>query len=484
MNDSLSVGSTNSSSTNSNSNSLNRSLFMFTSVSSSSRPFPLKNRMINGTDSLISISSSAFHLNRRRARSQVLFEGDDLNTLNEQNKQLVQDLIFLKKQLKEKDDMIVKLNEIRNSLESEIQELSASLFEEAHLMVNTAKAEAALSEKLLKEANGKIDVLQAEVKALKELVLTSTPSTPNKHLHPHLNNSSTNVTMGSNHKGHSRQSSLNQQILNTIAHQSQHSNPTATSTPSSSSSYASSSSNNTHIMSVNSSLNTSHSTQCLQQITTTNAPKEKVSLFKSHKRVPSQNDLQFHPKSFIDKLFSQNQQQAANLNDFTLNDTQVSDSGCISSAEFNHVYFKEIVDWKDKPELKKKGAFMERVYKEDIIPCLCFSEDSVSEDLLISIETNCVCIEDLTNSQLSSDSFPQKCGLSHISSICQYKIRLFEHGQWILISKLSRNRIISVCDFFTYLRYIKNGIVKCDINEIYWNIIDLRKKMSLSRLGL
>jgi len=53
--------------------------------------------MINGTDSLISISSSAFHLNRRRARSQVLFEGDDLNTLNEQNKQLVQDLIFLKK---------------------------------------------------------------------------------------------------------------------------------------------------------------------------------------------------------------------------------------------------------------------------------------------------------------------------------------------------------------------------------------------------
>jgi hypothetical protein len=200
-------------------------------------------------------------------------------------------------------------------------------------MVNTAKAEAALSEKLLKEANGKIDVLQAEVKALKELVLTSTPSTPNKHLHPHLNNSSTNVTMGSNHKGHSRQSSLNQQILNTIAHQSQHSNPTATSTPSSSSSYASSSSNNTHIMSVNSSLNTSHSTQCLQQITTTNVPKEKVSLFKSHKRVPSQNDLQFHPKSFIDKLFSQNQQQAANLNDFTLNDTQVSDSGCISSAE-------------------------------------------------------------------------------------------------------------------------------------------------------
>jgi len=416
----------------------------------------------------------------------VLFEGDDLNTLNDQNKQLVQDLIFLKKQLKEKDDTINKLNEIRNSLESEIQELSASLFEEAHLMVNTAKGEAALSEKLLKEANGKIDVLQAEVKALKELVLTSTPSTPNKHLHPHLNNSNTNVA-AHNKKSHSRQSSLNQQILNTvILHQSQHTNPTATSTPSSSHTASSiNSSSGAQIMSVNSSLNTSHSTQCLQQVANTSS-KEKVSLFKSHTRAPSQNDIQFHPKSFIDKLFNQNQQQQyqANLNDFTLNDTQVTDSSYIANAEFNHVYFKEIVDWKDKPELNKNGAFMERVYREDVIPCLCFSEDTVSEDLLKSIETNCVCIEDLNNSQLSSESFPQKCGLSHISSICQYKIRLFEATQWILISKLSRNRIISVCDFFTYLRYIKNGIVKCDINEIYWNIIDLRKKMSLSRLGL
>lgn len=31
-----------------------------------------------------------------------------------------------------------------------------------------------------------IDVLQAELKALKQLVLTSTPSSPNKHLHPQI----------------------------------------------------------------------------------------------------------------------------------------------------------------------------------------------------------------------------------------------------------------------------------------------------------
>lgn len=72
-------------------------------------------------------------------------------------------------------------------------------------MVTEANEKRVMSEKLLKEANGKvrvilassaaamlatrlfqIDVLQAEVEALKTLVLTSTPSAPNKHLFPHL----------------------------------------------------------------------------------------------------------------------------------------------------------------------------------------------------------------------------------------------------------------------------------------------------------
>jgi len=34
----------------------------------------------------------------------------------------------------------------------------------------------------------KVEVLQAEVSALKQLVLTSTPSSPNKHLHPQIAN--------------------------------------------------------------------------------------------------------------------------------------------------------------------------------------------------------------------------------------------------------------------------------------------------------
>ena len=56
-------------------------------------------------------------------------------------------------------------------------------------MVNAANVKAAASEKSLKEARMQVEVLQAEVEALKTLVLTSTPSQPNAHLHPQLGSS-------------------------------------------------------------------------------------------------------------------------------------------------------------------------------------------------------------------------------------------------------------------------------------------------------
>lgn len=320
MNDSLSVSSSYSSSNNSNSNSLNRSLMAngnFSLVNSSN---------INNTANSSSIEQALFRNRssrysgcdylqlqlqmtpiKRRSKSQIIYYGDEMHTIAEHNKQLIEDLYSIKKQLKEKDDTIIKLNDIRDKLESEIQELSASLFEQAYLMVNTAKAEQAHTEKLLKEANGKIDVLQAEVKALKELVLTSTPSTPNKHLHPQLSSSN-------EHKSHSRQSSLNQQTLTNIV---QNSNniiypPTSTSTPSSSSN------NNLQIPNVNINSSNSNNSKSLfkdsnniKHSTSSNQPlshilKEKSSSFfnKSHKRVPSHNDV--NTKSLVDKLFQSN----------------------------------------------------------------------------------------------------------------------------------------------------------------------------------
>lgn len=431
MNDSISVSSSYSSSTNSNSNSLNRSM--------------IKHSRLGEIEDYLTLPMTPV---RRRTRSQTVYFGDEISTIAEYNKQLIEDLYILKKQLKEKDETILKLNDIRNKLESEIQDLSASLFEQAYLMVNTARAETAQSDKLLKEANGKIEVLQAEVKALKELVLTSTPSTPNKHLHPQL------IV-----KSHSRQSSLNQQQFNNLVQQKTEPIPTH-STPSPQPSQS----------------KLPHSTTSLQPLVNT---KEKTSFFtKSHKRAPSHNDIQNQSKSLIDKLF----QSSSKIQENSCNKLNCSFSADL--AEFDPILFKELNDWKVNPDLTNKNDFLRRVFNEDIYPCLNFSSKKLTDELLYAIESNCVCIEELSASQQNSEPFSQNCGLSNIQSICQYKIKLSESSQWILISKLSRNRVISVCDFFTYLRYIKDGLVKSDVHEIYWNIIDLRKKITLSRLGL
>lgn len=93
---------------------------------------------------------------------------------------------------------------MRDQLGQELEELTASLFEEAHKMVREANVKQATAKKQLKEAHGKIDALQAEVAALKSILSTS-PTSPTKELQPggkarfnkgHVRNKSTSSAMG------------------------------------------------------------------------------------------------------------------------------------------------------------------------------------------------------------------------------------------------------------------------------------------------
>uniref|UniRef100_A0A7N5P097 RAB3A interacting protein like 1 n=1 Tax=Ailuropoda melanoleuca TaxID=9646 RepID=A0A7N5P097_AILME len=116
---------------------------------------------------------------------------------------LKEELHKAQKELKLKDEECERLSKVREQLERELEELTASLFEEAHKMVREANMKQAASEKQLKEARGKIDMLQAEVSALKTLVLTSTPASPNRELHPQL----LSPTKAGPRKGHLRHKS-------------------------------------------------------------------------------------------------------------------------------------------------------------------------------------------------------------------------------------------------------------------------------------
>jgi hypothetical protein len=269
-------------------------------------------------------------------------------------------------------------------------------------MVNTARAETAQSEKLLKEANGKIDVLQAEVKALKELVLnTSNSSTPNQksRLKPFSSSSSSS---------HSRQSSLNHQALTQLIVVP----PSSTSTPSTSHLTQQIVDNKSSSSSSNSTLK--HSVSSTNQPLSSSVGKEKPPMSSSkHRRLPSDQ-----AKSFIDKLFhhsssSLNSSSASQkstttttpnekrVSKFESFDRTASIDGNIyeqEAVEHDMNYYEELVAWKQKPELTaSSSSFLTRIYAEDILPCLNFNSAKPCDELLASILENRVCIEDISN---------------------------------------------------------------------------------------
>ncbi|XP_063335602.1 guanine nucleotide exchange factor for Rab-3A isoform X4 [Pelmatolapia mariae] len=293
-----------------------------------------------------------------------------------------------KKELKLKDKECERLSQVRNQLEQELEELTASLFEEAHKMVRDANVKQAASEKQLKEAQGKIDVLQAEVTALKTLVLTSTPSSPNRQLHPQLQSSG---TRGS-YKTHIRNKSASGAFP----------------------------------------------------------------LSPAKKEVSS---VSIQPVSKEDR-------------------------------EMDSILFAEFLMWKERPSLDRSSAFLSRIYREDIGPCLSFTRSELSQLVQSAVENNSLTIEPVAMSAVPMVKAsaiecggPKKCALSGLSRLCKHRIKLGDKESYYYISPSSRARITAVCNFFTYIRYIQQGLVRHDAEQMFWEIMRLRREMNVAKLG-
>ncbi|XP_060119411.1 guanine nucleotide exchange factor for Rab-3A-like [Heteronotia binoei] len=288
------------------------------------------------------------------------------------------------KELKLKDEECEKLSKVREQLEQELEELTASLFEEAHKMVREANTKQAASEKQLREARGKIDMLQAEVTALKTLVITSTPSSPNRELHPQLQSPSKTAFR----KGHGRNKSTSSAVV-TATNQSTPSEPVGS-----------------------------------------------------------------------------------------------------ELKEVDSILFAEFQAWKESPSLDKSCQFLERIYQEDVGPCLDFTKHELSELVQAAVEQNTLTIEPVATQTLPVVKVsaiecggPKKCALSGLSRACRHRIKLGDSGNYYYISPSCRARITAVCNFFTYIRYIQQGLVRQDVELMYWEIMRLRKEMSLAKLG-
>nr|XP_020468995.1 rab-3A-interacting protein isoform X3 [Monopterus albus] len=280
--------------------------------------------------------------------------------------------------------------EVREKGYERLKEELAKAQREAHKMVQEANVKQANAEKQLKEALGKIDVLQAEVQALKTLVLSS-PTSPVGEL-PSAGGVKTPFR-----KGHSRNKSTSSAILGT------------------------------------------------------------------------QPDL-----SATEPIIRE-------------------------CREVDSQLFSEFKAWKEEPTLDRSCCFLERVYHEDIYPCLTFSKSELGSAILEAVEQNTLSVEPVGFQPLPvvkasavecggpngrSTELITKCALSGQTKSCKHRIKFGDSSSYYYVSPYCRYRITAVCNFFTYIRYIHQGLVKQqDAEQMFWEVMQLRREMSLAKLG-
>ncbi|XP_010890332.1 rab-3A-interacting protein isoform X2 [Esox lucius] len=271
--------------------------------------------------------------------------------------------------------------EVREKGYERLKEELVKAQREAHKMVREANIKQSTAEKQLKEAHGKIDVLQAEVAALKTLVLSTSPTSPCHDL--------PGGAKAAFKKGHGRNKSTSSAMLG------------------------------------------------------------------------SGQDLSA---------------------------TQPIVRDC---REVDSQLFSEFKVWKEDPSLDKTSSFLERVYREDIYPCLTFSKSELGSAILEAVERNTLSVEPVgfqplpvVKASAVECGGPKKCALSGQTKTCKHRIKFGDSSNSFYVSPFCRYRITSVCNFFTYIRYINQGLVKQqDAEQMFWEVMQLRREMSFAKLG-
>jgi len=277
--------------------------------------------------------------------------------------------------LKLKEEQVVKLSRIRDDIEGEMEDLTASLFQEAHKMVQEANVKRAQAEKSFAESEMKVEGLESEVTALKAMVITSTPSMPNKSLNP----------------SHHRVTALDT---------SSSGDPASPSSP-------------------------------------------------GWER-PHRDSV---------------------------------DSGASSGEADRHIdpiLRQEYLSWKKAPDMSESSLFMTRIYREDVELCLQFPATDLAAKVRTGIHANTLCLIPV---KPDTGENPRNCALLDQPRTVRYKLVLDGEKEEHYICQLARNRLTSVCDFLTYCRYVTQGMVKSPVNDVYWEIMELRRKMASARLG-
>ncbi|OBS75503.1 hypothetical protein A6R68_18045, partial [Neotoma lepida] len=109
--------------------------------------------------------------------------------------------------------------------------------------------------------------------------------------------------------------------------------------------------------------------------------------------------------------------------------------------------YNEFRSWKDEPTMDRTCPFLDKIYQEDIFPCLTFAKsEHLIHSVVLCFKLASAVLEAVENNTLSIEPV----GLQPIRFV---KASAVECGG-------PKYRITSVCNFFTYIRYIQQGLVK------------------------
>ncbi|XP_037394267.1 rab-3A-interacting protein isoform X7 [Pygocentrus nattereri] len=160
-------------------------------------------------------------------------------------------------------------------------------------------------------------------------------------------------------------------------------------------------------------------------------------------------------------------------------------------GKVDSLLFNEFKAWKEEPTLERTCSFLDRIYREDIYPCLTFSKSELGSAILEAVERNTLSVEPVgfqplpvVKASAVECGGPKKCALSGQTKTCKHRIKFGDSSNYYYVSPFCRYRITSVCNFFTYIRYIHQGLVKQqDAEQMFWEVMQLRKEMSYAKLG-
>jgi hypothetical protein len=150
-------------------------------------------------------------------------------------------------------------------------------------------------------------------------------------------------------------------------------------------------------------------------------------------------------------------------------------------------------------KLQYSLPYIKRSQIEDVEPCLWFGEHApvTCKKILQAIMRQSCFIEECKSSvvierpmasiwlPLRKEEENDGCQLCLSKTMVTFRFRLSEKSDWIYIDNVCRQKLVSVCDYYAFIRNILDGLYTSQIPQSLYNEnLILKAKMFQARVGM